>query len=107
MTQQKESLNPNKKSLAHFFGLHHLMGQNEIILVYSGEITQSQIKTLLAFTERKFSMVNMEDIVRRKIFNIMVEMLQNISKNAIDNTPEFSKFAPIFLIGETEEIFFL
>ena len=37
----------------------------------------------------------------RKIFNIMVEMLQNISKNAADNDSSACE-APLFMIGESE-----
>jgi hypothetical protein len=90
-----------QKSLKHFFDFQEIMTMNEVILVYAGDFSQDLTKTLLAFTEKKFTMDELEDIVRRKIFNIMVEMLQNISKNAVDhNLP--AEESPIFMIGEND-----
>lgn len=94
-------------SLKHFISLHHLMIENEIILSYSGEVSQPLTKTLLAFTERKFAEDNLEDLVKRKIFNIMVEMLQNISKNSLDNTAAITPTSPLFIIGENDKHFML
>jgi hypothetical protein len=97
----------NQKSLKNFFDFFHLMQNNEIILIYSGEFSQDLTKTLLAFTERKLSTEKLEDQVRKKIFNIMVEMLQNISKNAIDNNPVQTIDSPVFMIGESEQNYLL
>lgn len=76
-------------------------------MVYGGEFSQALIKTLLAFTERKFNEEQMEDTIKRKIFNIMVEMLQNISKNALDNEQELNEYSPVFMMGETGKYHFL
>ncbi len=95
-----------QKSLSHFFEFHEIMKKNEVILVYAGDFSQELTKTLLAFTEKKFSIDELEDIVRRKIFNIMVEMLQNISKNAAEYDLS-ARHSPIFMIGETENDYLL
>jgi hypothetical protein len=97
----------NPKSLKYCFDFHQLMEQYEIIMVYAGEFSQALTKTLLSFTERKFNVEHIEDTVRRKIYNIMVEMLQNISKNALDNGVVVTKNSPVFMIGESEASYFL
>ncbi|HKK62666.1 MAG TPA: SiaB family protein kinase [Bacteroidales bacterium] len=106
--QKSESTNVHteQKSLRHYFNFHILAELNNIILLYSSDFTQELTKTLLAFTEKKLSSEdNVEDIVKRKVFNIMVELLQNISKNALDKDVEFSEHLPIFMIGETDSEF--
>lgn len=83
------------------------MDQNDIMLVYCGEFSQELNKTLLSFTERKFKTENVEDNTRRKIFNIMVEVLQNISKNKVDageNTPDFEA---TFMLGTNKNDYIL
>jgi hypothetical protein len=94
-------------SLKHYFDFHQLVKENNIIFLYASDFSQELTKTLLAFTEKKLSFEELEDIVRKKIFNIMVEMLQNISKNAIDKEDASSEHLPIFMIAETEDAFYL
>ncbi|MFW5644282.1 MAG: SiaB family protein kinase [Bacteroidota bacterium] len=106
MENPENTTTSRQKSLKHFFGFHEIMKNNEVILVYAGDFSQQLTKTLLAFTEKKFSIDELEDIVRRKIFNIMVEMLQNISKNAVNHESE-NGHSPIFMIGETEDDYLL
>jgi len=106
----EESLNKvaaNPKSLKYCFDFHQLMEQYDIIMVYAGEFSQTLTKTLLSFTERKFNVEKIEDTVRRKIYNIMVEMLQNISKNALDNAHVVTRNSPVFMIGENDSSYFL
>jgi len=83
------------------------MDEKNIMLVYCGEFSQDLNKTLLSFTERKFKAENVEDNTRRKIFNIMVELLQNISKNKVENVKNAPEVSAIFMIGATDEEYIL
>lgn len=107
MEESINKLATNQKSLKYCYEFHQLMEQYEIIMVYAGEFSQTLTKTLLSFTERKFNVEKLEDTVRRKIYNIMVEMLQNISKNALDNAHVVTRNSPVFMIGENENYYFL
>jgi len=107
MDNQANKVTASPKSLNNFYHFHQLMEENEIIMVYAGEFSQALTKTLLAFTERKFNVEQLEDNVKRKIYNIMVEMLQNISKNALDNDQIITGNSPIFMIGESTDFYFL
>ena len=96
----------DQKSLSNIFSFQQMMDEKDIMLVYCGEFSQELNKTLLSFTERKFKADNVEDNTRRKIFNIMVELLQNISKNKVENTDEASE-SSVFMIGNRNDDFIL
>ena len=72
----------NQDFLEFAYQLYHTMQANEINLVYEGVVTQEITKTFTALTEK--NMVKNEETsqVQRKVFNVMVECLQNISKHA-------------------------
>ncbi len=79
------------------------MEDNDVIMVYEGDFSQEFIKTVLSFTELKFNAEELENITRRKIFNVMVESLQNISKHQFDNPDSDPRLASIFMIGYSSE----
>jgi hypothetical protein len=83
------------------------MNEKDIMLVYCGEFSQELNKTLLSFTERKFKSENVEDNTRRKIFNIMVELLQNISKNKIENIENTQEKDSVFILGANHDEYIL
>jgi len=83
------------------------MDEKDIMLVYCGEFSQELNKTLLSFTERKFKAENVEDNTRRKVFNIMVEILQNISKNKIESTENITEVDAVFMIGNNNDDYIL
>ncbi|WP_282036070.1 SiaB family protein kinase [Saccharicrinis aurantiacus] len=64
------------------YQLYRTMKTNEISLVYEGEITQDITKTFTAMTEKSMAKHEESNAVQRKVFNVMVECLQNISKHA-------------------------
>jgi hypothetical protein len=63
------------------------MREYEISLVYEGEITQPIIKAFLSLTETKMMQQEEPGAVQRKVFHVMVECLQNVSKYS-DSTVE-------------------
>lgn len=102
----QNSTNPGG-TLSHVHDFHKLMNEKDIMLAYCGEFSQELNKTLLSFTERKFKSENVEDTTRRKIFNIMVEMLQNISKNKIEKGDSSEWAEPVFIMGTAENEYIL
>jgi hypothetical protein len=102
-----KEIKTDQASLSHIFRFHQLMEEKSIMLVYCGEFSQDLNKILLSFIERKFKSENLEDSVRRRIFNIMVEVLQNVSKNKIDNLGPANDVSPIFMLGSTDTDFLM
>ena len=99
MEERKNSFEANQLSMQYIHDFHKLMENNEIILIYKGDFSQEVTKSMLSFTERKFMAEDLESITRKKVFNVMVESLQNVSKHQIQSDdPELNK-PPIFMIG--------
>lgn len=107
MENSINNLTPNQRALSHISAFHRLMDEKDIALVYCGEFSQELNKTLLAFTERKFKAENLEDNTRRRIFNIMVELLQNISKNKVETPEGTPEISSIFMLGTRKDEFLL
>lgn len=83
------------------YNLHRTMLSQKLILVYQGDFTQETTKSILAMAERNLDSSGEESSIKRKVFNVMVEALQNIVKHSdelIDG--ELRSHAAIFLIGK-------
>lgn len=89
--------------MKYIYQLHKTMMQEKLILVYEGEFTQEITKSVLSMAERNMDSVGEESNIKRKVFNVMVECLQNICKHADDvSIAENVKNTAIFMIGKHE-----
>jgi hypothetical protein len=82
------------------YDLHRTMMSQKLILVYQGDFTQETTKSILAMAERNIDSSGEDASIKRKVFNVMVESLQNIVKHSdelIDGATH--SHAAIFLIG--------
>lgn len=77
-----ENIEEGKGFLDFAYQLYKTMKTNQISLVYEGEVTQEITKTFTALTEKNLAKSAESNSVQRKVFNVMVECLQNISKHA-------------------------
>lgn len=83
------------------YGLHKTMNAHKLILAYEGEFTQEITKSVLSMAERNLDSQGEESSTKRKVFNVMVECLQNIVKHADEMEGEAED--AIFLIGKEKE----
>jgi hypothetical protein len=82
------------------YDLHRTMMSQNLILVYQGDFTQETTKSILAMAERNLDSSGEESSIKRKVFNVMVEALQNIVKHSDELVDgEVRSHAAIFLIG--------
>ncbi|OFY69791.1 MAG: hypothetical protein A3G23_14365 [Bacteroidetes bacterium RIFCSPLOWO2_12_FULL_37_12] len=92
----------SKKQNMPFFGLpdiydlYQKMHQNNVMLTFKGEVTSELISTVLQIIENKLEQLEESVKVKKKVFNVLVECLQNlyhhvdeIGNNGI-NDPEVS-----------------
>ncbi len=86
--------------MKYVYDLHSIMLQKNLILVYEGEFTQEITKSVLSMAERNMDSVGEESNIKRKVFNVMVECLQNICKHADEAPVTDSRNAAIFMIGK-------
>jgi hypothetical protein len=93
-----------KRFLEFVYEFYKSMKAHEITLVYEGEITHQITKAFTSLTESNMSKEEESGTVQRKVFHVMVECLQNISKHADDFGPEDYLFAGrgIFMVSKRE-----
>jgi hypothetical protein len=96
----------NKKDVKGFlefvYEFYKSMKAHEITLVYEGEITHQITKAFTSLTESNMAKEDEPATVQRKVFHVMVECLQNISKHADDFTSSDFLFSGrgIFLVSK-------
>ena len=77
-----------------------MMSQN-LILVYQGDFTQESTKSILSMAERNLDSSGEDSSIKRKVFNVMVEALQNIVKHSDELVEgQTRNHSAIFLIGK-------
>ncbi|OFX83639.1 MAG: hypothetical protein A2W99_15535 [Bacteroidetes bacterium GWF2_33_16] len=73
----------NVKGFLEFvYDFYRSMKAHEITLVYEGEITHQITKAFTSLTESNMAKESESNSVQKKVFHVMVECLQNISKHA-------------------------
>ena len=80
------------------------MKKNKVNLAYEGEITHQITKAFTSLTETNMSAEEDYNSVQKKVFHVMVECLQNISKHADQRSVVSSKDGRgLFLVSKGEE----
>jgi Neuraminidase (sialidase) len=75
-------------------------------LVYKGPLNHETMKFFTRMAEEKISKRCNDASVKRKVFHVMVEMIQNITKHSADYDDEGSGNG-IFVIGERKEYYYV
>ena len=84
------------------------MLNKNLILIYEGEFTQDITKSVLAMAERNMDSFNEDASVKRKVFNVMMECLQNIVRHAENFEEERDvKNNAVFMIGKHDKEYFV
>ncbi|MGD0342345.1 MAG: SiaB family protein kinase [Bacteroidales bacterium] len=78
--------------------LERLMAENNIYLLWSGHITPDVGKEVLSFTETKLTEDDVESNQKRRVFSILVEIIENVAKYSPGREPEEKFGMPIAMI---------
>jgi hypothetical protein len=78
--------------------LERLMAENNLYLIWSGHITPEVGKEVLSFTETKLAEEDVESPLRRRVFSILVEILENVAKYSPGREPEEQFGMPVAMI---------
>lgn len=90
--------------MKYVYDLHKSMREQNLILVYEGEFTQEITKSVLAMAERNMDSMGEESSIKRKVFNVMVECLQNIVKHGEGyKIGESVDYDAVFMIGKKDD----
>ncbi|NBV12614.1 MAG: hypothetical protein EBS07_00910 [Sphingobacteriia bacterium] len=57
------------------------METENILLLYKGQVSNELLRSLLKTTEQKLEQMGEKVVIRKKIFNVMVESIQNLIKH--------------------------
>jgi hypothetical protein len=71
--------------------IERMMAENNIYMIWSGHVSPGIGEEVLSITESRLSEEDVNGALRRRVFSITVEMLENVSKYSIgkDNEKEF------------------
>ena len=72
----------NKDFLEFVYSFNESMENKDVKLVYKGEITHQVTKAFTSITETNMMVEEEPNSVQKKVFHVIVEFLQNISKHA-------------------------
>jgi hypothetical protein len=76
------------------------MSQNDVLMIYQGVFDQQIVKSVISMTEKKLETDHVAEATRKKMFNVMVESLQNICKHQliVNGLTE----SPFLIIGKND-----
>ena len=96
-----ESQNSHLESV---YALYQDMIKRGFTLIYEGEVNHQITKTFTSMADENMEKVSEDDSVRKKVYHVMVECLQNICKHADDEEQKDSAFSGngIFIVGRDE-----
>ena len=99
-----EKTNQKHESLDFVFEIYNKMKTNKVNLAYEGEVTHQITKAFTSLTENNMAVEEDYNSVQKKVFHVMVECLQNISKHADQRSIVSSKDGRgLFLVSKGDD----
>jgi len=97
---------PNKSTSDFISKCYASMQSGDIIVAYKGEINANIIADTLGLVEAKLLHETVENLVRKKLYNVLVECLQNLFHH-VDKVPsrENSPKTGAFILSKTKDGF--
>jgi hypothetical protein len=87
--------------------LERLMAENNVYLIWSGHFSSDVGKEVLSFAETKMSEEDVDTGIRRKVFSILVEALDNVAKYSPGLELEEKYGMPVAVIRLEGGVYFL
>lgn len=93
----------------YVFDFYQRMKINQINLIYEGEVTHQITKAFTALTEENMTKDMEPNTIQMKVFHVIVESLQNISKHAenLKGAKNDLRGVGTFLIAKSETDYFI
>lgn len=83
------------------------MEENELIMVYKDEISSQTLDRILSITEFKINHLIDEKSIKKKMFNVLVEAVQNILKHGEGSPKVMEHYKSMLVIGREAGAFFI
>jgi hypothetical protein len=97
----------NSGYLDFVYDFYKGMKEHEITLAYEGEINHQIMKTFTSLAEGNMSKADEPEALQKKVYHVMVECLQNISKHAVhpEDEANLEYNRGIFLISRDNQVY--
>ena len=82
------------------------LNRENIIIVHHGMVNQELVRAFLSLAREKFRNTGDKKVVKKRVFNIMVECLQNINRHNLE-VPNEKSMSSIFMIGIEDQDYFI
>jgi hypothetical protein len=88
------------------FNIYDKMEKNNILLSFKGDITSELLTSILQIMENKMDNMQEEPKMKKKVYNVLVECLQNLYHHMDDvaESGDVSRSA-IFMIGKNKNVY--
>lgn len=94
--------------MKYIYDLHKVMLKQSLLLVYEGEFNQEITKSVLAMAERNMDSFGEQRKVKTKVFNVMMECIQNIVRHSESYQEDiYGKNNAIFSLAKTDDHYFV
>jgi hypothetical protein len=105
-TQNNPENNKYYKLVDQIYGIERMMVENQLLLAYKDNINEETSDQLIAMVDSKMIGFDEEKKIKKKVFNVLVECLQNVSRHAEPDKGQDHE-SSILLIGRNENSFFI
>lgn len=105
-TQNNPDNNKYYKLVDQIYGIERMMVENQLLLAYKDHINEETSDQLIGMVDSKMTGFDEEKKVKKKVFNVLVECLQNVSRHAEPDKGQDHE-SSILLIGKNENSFFI
>ena len=105
-TQNTPENNKYYKLVDQIYGIERMMVENQLLLAYKDNINEETSDQLIAMVDSKMIGFDEEKKIKKKVFNVLVECLQNVSRHAEPDKGQDHE-SSILLIGRNENSFFI
>jgi hypothetical protein len=104
LTAKPFLLNSNNFLMIDAFNIYDRMEKNNILLSFKGDITSELLTSILQIMESKMDNLKEEPKTKRKVYNVLVECLQNLYHHTDETKLDLndSNKGAIFMIAKNE-----
>ncbi|WP_262885865.1 SiaB family protein kinase [Acidiluteibacter ferrifornacis] len=92
------------------YNFYSLMKQDDIILSYKGDVSSDLVTSVLQIVESKMDKLDEPSKIRKKVYNVLVEALQNLYHHISENPGLVGNedvSSVIFVIGKSEDAYLI
>jgi hypothetical protein len=87
--------------------LERLMADNNVYLIWSGHLSPDVGKEVLSFTETKLTEDDIETNMKKRVFSVLVEILENLAKYSPGEAAEEKFGMPVAMLRLVEDEYIL